>query len=99
MRRSRGHETLDTNARIAPSCTRARGVHDTAERGGIGNAFPDRVSLGHAKPDSDELTDPVAFADRTPFLRSAQRAVGHRRVGTGRGHAPLPFIGPRRHVG
>ena len=45
MRRSRGHETLDTNARIAPSCTRARGVHDTAERGGIGNAFPDRISV------------------------------------------------------
>ena len=74
-------------------------MHDTAERGGIGNAFPDRVSLGHAKPDSDELTDPVAFADLASVVRSAQRTLGHGRMGTGCGNASLPFVRSWRHVG
>jgi hypothetical protein len=41
-------------------------------------------------PHTDDLTVPVT--DNAALDRAAQYAVGHGRLGTGRGDAPLPFI-------
>ena len=73
-------------------------MHDPAERGNVSDAFADRVSDGFTQPDADNLSDAIAFADRAPVIRSAQRAVGRGRVGIGRGYAPLQVVGPRRYV-
>jgi hypothetical protein len=74
-------------------------MHDTAERGGIADSYANGFAVADADPVADELTDPVAFADRTPFVRSAQRALGHRRVGTGGRDTTLPFLRSWRHMG
>ena len=74
-------------------------MHHPAECWNITDSFADRVSDGHGDSVADELTDPVAFADLASVVRSAQRTVGHGRVGTGRRHASFPFFGPRGHVG
>jgi hypothetical protein len=67
-------------------------MHDAAERGRVANAFADRVGHGYSQPDTDKLTDSVPYADLAPVDRSAERAVGHGRVGTGRRNAPLPLV-------
>lgn len=70
-------------------------MHDAAERGLVAHSFADRVSLAHAKSVADELPDPLALGDLAAFIRSAQRAVRHGRVGASRGNASLPFYESR----
>ena len=74
-------------------------MYDPAECGDIADALPDRVSDGQGDSVADELTDPVAFADLASVVRSAQRTLGHGRMGTGCGNASLPFVRSWRHVG
>ena len=74
-------------------------MFEPAERGNIADAFVDggrhdRGPIG----DADDLTDRIAPADPAPDVRSSQRTLGHGRVGTRRGIAPLPIIRPRRNV-
>ena len=66
-------------------------MHDPAERGHVANAFAHR--LCHDNPDAyaDKLSDPIALADHTPFVRSGQRTLDQRRVGARRGNSPLPI--------
>ncbi|MDP9275012.1 MAG: hypothetical protein M3O99_05395 [Chloroflexota bacterium] len=73
-------------------------MRDTAERSGITNAFTDPFRNCHAYSDTDKLTDRFALTDRASFVRTAERAIGNGRLGTRRGNAPLPVVGPRGHV-
>jgi hypothetical protein len=74
-------------------------MHHAAKRGRVDHSVADGVSITDPNFVADELTDPVAFTDLAPFICSAQRAVGHSRVGVRSGHAALPIVRPRGDLG
>ena len=70
-------------------------MHHAAERGLVAHSLADGISDGHANSVTDELTDPVAFADLAAIVRSSECAVHECRVGARRRHPSLQIIGPR----
>ena len=70
-------------------------MHHAAKRGRIADTYADGISVTDADSVADELTDPVAFADLAPFIRSGECAVHERRLGARRCHSSLPIVGPR----
>ena len=70
-------------------------MHHATERGLVAHSLADGVSDGHANSVADELTDPVAFADLPPFIRSGECTVHERRLGARRCDSSLPIVGPR----
>jgi hypothetical protein len=79
------------HACITPLLASPGRVHDPAECDDIANAVADR--LCHDNPDAyaDKSSDPIALADRTSVVRSAQRTFDQCRVGARRGNSPLPI--------